>query len=29
LGQHLTTTIKTGIYCSYMPDTRLPITWQG
>jgi len=29
LGQHLTTTIKTGSYCSYTPDTRLPITWQG
>jgi uncharacterized membrane protein len=28
LGQHLTTTIKTGAYCSYMPDSRLPITWQ-
>jgi len=29
LGQHLATTIKTGVYCSYTPDTRLPITWQG
>ena len=28
LGRHLTTTIKTGIYCLYTPDTRLPITWQ-
>jgi len=29
LGQHFATTIKTGAYCSYMPDTRLPITWQN
>ncbi|MGE0821617.1 MAG: AAA family ATPase [Candidatus Binatia bacterium] len=29
LGQHLATTIKTGTYCSYTPDIRLPITWQG
>lgn len=28
LGQHLAMTIKTGAYCSYTPDTRLPITWQ-
>ena len=28
LGQHLATTIKTGTYCSYTPDPRLPITWQ-
>jgi uncharacterized membrane protein len=28
LGQHLATTIKTGAYCSYTPDPRLPITWQ-
>ena len=29
LGQHLATTIKTGAYCSYTPDVRMPITWQG
>ena len=29
LGQHLTTTIKTGAYCSYTPDARMPITWQA
>jgi non-specific serine/threonine protein kinase len=29
LGQHLAVTIKTGVYCSYTPDPRLPITWQG
>lgn len=28
LGHHLTKTIKTGFYCSYTPDLRLPITWQ-
>jgi hypothetical protein len=28
LGQHLATTIKTGAYCSYAPDARMPITWQ-
>jgi hypothetical protein len=29
LGQHLATTVKTGTYCSYTPDVRMPITWQG
>ena len=29
LGQHLAATIKTGTYCSYAPDARMPITWQG
>src|SRR5262249_36914934 len=29
LGQHLATTVKTGVYCSYTPDVRMPITWQG
>jgi hypothetical protein len=29
LGQHLATTIKTGVYCSYTPDVRMPITWRG
>jgi non-specific serine/threonine protein kinase len=28
LGQHLATTIKTGVYCSYTPDTRLPVMWR-
>jgi chromosome condensin MukBEF ATPase and DNA-binding subunit MukB len=28
LGQHLATTIKTGTYCAYTPDPRLPITWR-
>ena len=29
LGQHLATTIKTGTYCSYTPDVRMPISWQA
>lgn len=29
LRQHLATTLKTGTYCSYTPDTRVPIVWQG
>lgn len=28
LGRHLDTTIRTGTYCAYVPDARLPITWQ-
>jgi tetratricopeptide (TPR) repeat protein len=28
LGRHLASTIRTGIYCSYAPDPRVPITWQ-
>lgn len=28
LGEHLTTTIKTGTYCSYSPDPRTPIRWE-
>ncbi|MBI1816711.1 MAG: AAA family ATPase [Deltaproteobacteria bacterium] len=28
LGRYLATTIKTGTYCSYRPDPRLPIRWQ-
>ena len=27
LGQHLSVTIRTGRYCSYTPDPRVPITW--
>ena len=29
LGQHLTATIKTGAYCSYTPDPRVPVTWEA
>ena len=28
LGEHLSATIRTGTFCSYMPDPRAPITWQ-
>jgi len=28
LGRYLTTTIRTGTYCSYTPDLRLPSPWQ-
>lgn len=29
LGRYLILTIKTGTYCSYTSDPRLPITWQS
>ncbi len=28
LGLLLSTTVKTGSYCSYIPDPRLPVTWS-
>lgn len=28
LGDHLHVTVRTGTYCVYSPDPRLPITWQ-
>jgi len=28
LGDHLNSTIRTGTYCSYRPDTRVAIDWQ-
>ena len=28
LGRHLDTTIRTGTYCAYVPDSRVPITWD-
>ena len=28
LGRHFDTTIRTGTYCSYTPDSRLPISWE-
>jgi len=27
-GRHLSSTIRTGRYCSYIPDPRVPITWE-
>src|SRR4029450_13562720 len=28
LGRHLSSTVRTGRYCSYRPDPRLPIAWE-
>lgn len=28
LGDHLAVTIRTGTFCSYTPDTRVPIRWN-
>lgn len=28
LGAHLDMTVRTGTYCAYEPDPRVPITWQ-
>jgi tetratricopeptide (TPR) repeat protein len=28
LGRHLTTTIKTGTFCSYTPDPSNPVSWE-
>lgn len=28
LGSHLTATVRTGTFCSYMPDPRSPIFWE-
>ena len=28
LGRHFAATVKTGVYCSYTPDPRAPLTWQ-
>jgi len=28
LGRHLATTIRTGAFCSYKPDPRVPIIWK-
>jgi non-specific serine/threonine protein kinase len=27
LGYHLSTTVRTGAFCSYMPDPERPIAW--
>ena len=29
LGEHLSQTIRTGTFCVYAPDSRLPIDWQS
>jgi tetratricopeptide (TPR) repeat protein len=28
LGNHLATTIRTGTFCSYTPDPRIPVSWE-
>jgi len=28
LGAHLDATIRTGTFCSYVPDPRAPIRWE-
>lgn len=28
LGRHLDTTLRTGLYCSYNPDERVPVNWE-
>jgi tetratricopeptide (TPR) repeat protein len=28
MGEHLETTIHTGTYCAYRPDSRVPVRWQ-
>jgi hypothetical protein len=28
LGAHLNSTIRTGTYCVYLPDPRVPVAWQ-
>jgi hypothetical protein len=27
LGQHLAATVRTGMFCSYNPDPRVPVSW--
>jgi hypothetical protein len=29
LGEHLSRTIRTGTYCAYMPDPRVPAGWES
>jgi len=28
LARHLSSTIRTGVFCCYHPDPGLPISWQ-
>jgi hypothetical protein len=28
LGQYLTQTIKTGTFCSYVPEPHMVLTWE-
>ena len=29
LARHLATTVRTGTFCSYQPDPRVPVTWSS
>lgn len=29
LGRHLSATVRTGTFCAYEPDPRVPIAWSG
>jgi len=29
LGEHLTRTVRTGTYCAYVPDPRVPTAWTA
>ena len=29
LGRHLSVAVRTGTFCSYDPDPRLPVTWNA
>jgi tetratricopeptide (TPR) repeat protein len=29
LGEHLARTVRTGTYCVYLPDTRVPVAWTS
>ncbi len=29
LGRHLAATVRTGTFCSYEPDPRVPVTWSS
>ena len=28
LGEHLDRAIRTGTYCAYLPDSRVPVDWH-
>ena len=28
LGEHLDRAIRTGTYCAYLPDSRVPVNWH-
>ena len=29
LSRHLAATVRTGTFCSYQPDPRVPVTWSS